>query len=262
METSQLNFIDTHCHLYSAEFDVDRIEMIRNAVHAGVRQMMMPNIDLDTVSLMLQLVTEFPGVCYPMMGLHPCSVKENYKEILQHMKGLIDTGSFAGVGETGIDLYWDTTYKGFQIEAFEQQISWGKEFDLPVIIHSRESLELNIDIIASQQGGRLRGIFHCFGGDYDQAIRIYELGFKIGIGGVVTFKKSGLADVLPRIPSDIILLETDAPYLAPSPYRGKRNEPAYLPLIAGQIALLLGLSLDEVANITYQNALDVFRKKG
>lgn len=261
METSQLRFIDTHCHLYSTEFDQDRLEMIRRALHAGVKQMMLPNIDSESIGSMMDLVRQFSGQCLPMMGLHPCSVKEDYQMLLDNMKEQLDNGEFAGVGETGVDLYWDTTHKDLQIKAFEQQIGWGRQFNLPVIIHSRESLDLNIGIIQDHKSETLQGIFHCFSGDFNQAMRIYKLGFKIGIGGVITYKNSGLDALLPKLPREMIVLETDAPYLAPGPYRGKRNEPAYLLIIAQKVADCLGLSLSEVADLTSTNALDVFGKK-
>ena len=262
METSQISWIDTHCHLYAAEFDPDRAEMIGRALGHGVSQMMMPNIDLDSISTMMALASLFPDHCMPMMGLHPCSVTDNYQEILDQMKPEILHRSFVGIGETGVDLYWETKNRNIQIDAFEQQIGWSREFDLPVIIHSRESLELNIEIIANQQDGSLRGIFHCFGGDYTQAMRIYELGFKIGIGGVITFKSSGLDTLLPQLPSEMIVLETDAPYLTPVPYRGKRNESSYLVLIAQKVAQSLNMSLEDLAQLTSGNASGVFRKKG
>lgn len=255
-------WIDTHCHLFASEFDEDRDEMIQRALDNNVMQMMLPNIDLGTMRGMMKLSESYPEHCKPMMGLHPCSVKEDFKEILAQMKIEIQKGGYIGIGETGIDLYWETKTKDIQILAFEEQIQWGREFDLPVIIHSRESMDLNIDLIASHQDGSLRGIFHCFGGDYAQAMRIYELGFKIGIGGVITFKKSDLNQLLPLLPPELIVLETDAPYLAPVPHRGKRNESSYLLIIAEKIAQSLNLPLEEVAKLTTRNALDVFGKKG
>ncbi|MEP6794407.1 MAG: TatD family hydrolase, partial [Saprospiraceae bacterium] len=236
METAQMYWIDTHSHLYGSEFDDDRPEMIRRALENNVLQMMLPNIDMDSIPAMMALVNLFPEHCKPMMGLHPCSVKEDFNDVLAQMKIEIQKGGFYGIGETGVDLYWETKTKDIQVVAFEEQITWGKEFDLPVIIHSRESLDLNIDIISRHQDGKLRGIFHCFGGDFAQAMRIYELGFKIGIGGVITFKKSELGPLLPRLPKEIIVLETDAPYLAPVPHRGKRNESSYLTLVAEKVA--------------------------
>ncbi len=255
-------WIDTHCHLYSSEFDVDRDEMIRRALDNHVIEMMLPNIDIDSMPGMMALAKLFPENCKPMIGLHPCSVKEDFNEVLSLMKMEIQTRRFYGIGETGVDLYWETKTKEIQISAFEEQIAWGKEFDLPVIIHSRESLDLTIDIISRHQDGTLRGVFHCFGGDYAQAMRIYELGFKIGIGGVITFKKSDLAQLLPDLPKEIIVLETDSPYLAPVPHRGKRNESSYLSIVAEKVSQSLNLPLEEVAKLTTRNAEDLFGKKG
>ena len=257
-----MNFTDTHCHIYAAEFDSDRSQMIRRAIAAGVDQMFMPNIDLETIDLMMELVVMYPGNCFPMIGLHPCSVRENYREVLDQIWNTSQNISFSGIGETGIDMYWDKSLLKYQTEAFEHQINWGLEMDLPVIIHSRESLDINIAIIENHKGKNLKGIFHCFGGTYEQAIRIYESGFKIGIGGVITFKNSDLGDLLPRLPREMIVLETDAPYLSPVPYRGKRNEPAYLALVAERVASSLGIALEEVASFTTANAKEVFGKKG
>lgn len=258
METSQFKLIDTHCHLYANEFEPDRTELINKAIESGIHQMMLPNIDISTIPHMNKLTLQFPGHCFAMMGLHPCSVREDYEEVLQQMKAELAKGKYKGIGETGIDLYWDTTHKELQINAFERQIEWAREFDLPVIIHSRESLDLNIGIIAAHQDGHLRGIFHCFGGTEEQANRIWALGFKIGIGGIVTFKKSALNEILPNVAPEMIVLETDAPYLAPAPYRGKRNEPAFLVLIAEKIAEILHIPLKEVAELTSANARAVF----
>ncbi|MGB4850525.1 MAG: TatD family hydrolase [Saprospiraceae bacterium] len=262
METSQMYWIDTHCHLYASEFDVDRYEMIQRALNNNVMKMMLPNIDMDSMPGMKALTKLFPENCKPMMGLHPCSVKEDFNEVLAQMKIEIQRGGYYGIGETGVDLYWETKTKKIQISAFEEQIAWGKEFDLPVIIHSRESLDVTIDIISNHQDGTLRGIFHCFGGDFAQAMRIYDLGFKIGIGGVITFKKSDLVQLLPTLPQEIIVLETDAPYLAPVPHRGKRNESSYLSIVAEKVAQSLNLPLEEVAKLTTRNAEGVFGKKG
>ena len=260
METSQLKWIDTHCHIYAAEFDPDRDEMLSRAISSGVTRMMMPNIDLESIAPMISLAESFPLHCIPMMGLHPCSVKDNYREVMDEIKTLLSSRPFRGIGETGIDLYWDTTFMKEQIEAFEQQIAWAKEFDLPVIIHSRESLDLNIDIITRNQDGNLRGIFHCFSGTPDQVKQIADVGFKVGIGGVVTFKKAGLAELLPQMPLDMIVLETDSPYLAPAPHRGKRNEPSYILLVAHRVAESLDLPLEQVSKLTYDNAEAVFGK--
>ena len=262
MQTSEIQFIDTHCHLYSAEFDADRHDMVRRSIDAGIGQMMMPNIDQLTLDPMMELARLFPTHCFPMIGLHPCSVKNDFEQQLEAIKRRAEEYDFIGIGETGVDLYWDQSTRDIQIEAFEEQIRWGREMNLPVIIHSRESLDLNIEIIARHQSGGLRGIFHCFGGSLDQALRIHDMGFKIGIGGVVTFKKSELPAILPRVPAEMIVLETDAPYLAPMPFRGKRNESSYLKLIAEQVAAILGLPLKDLGELTNRNAFGVFGKKG
>lgn len=261
MESNQLLWTDTHCHLYVPEFDADRHQMMERAIGGGVVRMMMPNIDLESVGQIKSLASEFPDHCFPMMGLHPCSVKSDYITVLGAIEKLLFTESFIGVGETGIDLYWDTTFREQQIEAFELQIDWAAQLDIPVIIHSRESLDLNIEIIARKQDGKLRGIFHCFGGTLEQAKQINELGFKVGIGGVVTYKNSLLPQVLPEIPPSMIVLETDAPYLSPVPYRGKRNESAYIPLISAKVADILQVGLANLSSLTNENAAEVFGKK-
>ena len=261
METSQFEWIDTHCHLYSDEFGVDRDLMVERALAAGVSKLMMPNIDLDSIPGMWELANKYPGNCMSMMGLHPCSVKADFQAILDRMEDELASGSYVGVGETGIDLYWDKTYVAEQILAFERQIGWAKTHDLPIIIHSRESLEHTIEIVSRHQDGRLKGIFHCFGGSIEQVKQIEQLGFKVGIGGVVTFKKAGLDVLLPHIPLEMIVLETDAPYLAPVPNRGKRNEPAYILLVAQRVAEVLNIELSALARITSDNAEAVYGKK-
>lgn len=261
METGQIKWIDTHCHLYVAEFDQDRDAMVRRALDSGVHKMMLPNIDSQSIPGMWDLVKAYPGHCFPMIGLHPCSVKENFIEILDLMEPELNSETYIGVGETGIDLFWDTSFKSQQIEAFERQIGWAKKFHLPVIIHSRESLDLTIEVIERHHDQDLKGIFHCFSGNQEQIYRIEKLGFKVGIGGVVTFKKAGLAEILMQIPLSMMVLETDAPYLAPVPYRGKRNEPSYLGLVGQKIADVLDMPLEEVARITSSNAESVYGKK-
>jgi TatD DNase family protein len=236
--------------------------MIQRAINAGVTEMMMPNISPDTVELMWDLVNEFQGHCYPMIGLHPCSVAPGFERHLESMFEDLQARPYVGIGETGVDLYWDTSTKEIQIAAFEEQINWGLSNDLPVIIHSRESLDLTISIIEKHQNGHLRGIFHCFGGSLDQAHRIHAVGFKAGIGGVLTFKNSSLASIIPEIPPEMLVLETDAPYLAPVPYRGKRNEPGYITVIAETLARHLQMDLQQLAILTSRNASEVFRKKG
>jgi TatD DNase family protein len=229
-------FIDTHTHLYDEQFDSDRLEMTERAINAGVAKMFLPNCDSGTLNAMWELCTAFPENCFPMIGLHPCSVNDNYKEELDLVEKELAARKYYSVGEVGLDYYWDTTFVKEQKKAFDLQISWALQYDLPVIIHTRASIPDGIKMIADRQNGNLRGIFHCFGGTVDEAKQIIDLGFHLGIGGVATFKKSTLPEVLQAIDLEHIVLETDAPYLAPVPYRGKRNESAYIPLIAQKIA--------------------------
>lgn len=261
METNQFKWIDTHCHLYVEAFDTDREEMVNRANAAGITKMMLPNIDEASIEGMLHLADIYPDHCFPMMGLHPCAVKEDFEKILQRMEEAFDSRNYIGVGETGIDLYWDRTYEKEQVVAFEWQIRWAKQFDLPVIIHSRESLDLTIEIISQHQDGNLRGIFHCFSGTPDQISKIEKLGFKLGIGGIVTYKNAGLAEVLSHIPLTMMVLETDSPYLAPVPHRGKRNEPMMLLDVAAKVADVLKMPLEQLAHLTTANAEAVYGKK-
>lgn len=262
MQTSDIIFTDTHCHLYAQEFDADRDHVIQQALQAGVSKILMPNIDLESIPRMNELQRRYSEVCFSMIGLHPTSVKEDYRKILIEIHKELELGSYIAIGETGIDLYWDTSTKDIQIDSFEQHITWAKTFDLPIVIHSRESLDLNIDLIKKHQDGNLRGIFHCFGGTLSQARAIHDLGFKIGIGGVITFKNSGVDALLPSLPKEMIVLETDSPYLAPVPHRGKRNEPSFIPIIAQKTAEALSLSMADLAKLTNANATAVFGKKG
>ena len=251
-------FIDTHTHLYSEEFNEDRIERINEAIAKGVSKLYMPNVDSASIDGMLQLEVHFPEHCFPMMGLHPCSVKENYREELDMVKKWLDLRRFAAIGEIGMDLYWDKTFVKEQELAFKEQIFWALEYNYTIVIHCRNAFDEIFAILQSFE--KLpKGIFHCFSGDFMQAEKILSLGnFKLGIGGVVTFKNSGLDKVVEQLHLKDIVLETDAPYLAPVPYRGKRNESLYLPLIAEKIAELKKVSVEEVAAITTQNALDIF----
>jgi TatD DNase family protein len=253
-------FIDTHTHLYSEEFDADRYDRINDAISRSVTKFYMPNVDSSTIEGMLQLEIHFPDQCFPMMGLHPCSVKENYREELGIVKKWLDTRRFSAIGEIGIDLYWDKTFIKEQELAFREQIYWALEYNYTMVIHCRNAFDEIFSILKSYE--KLpKGIFHCFSGDFIQAEKILSLGnFKLGIGGVVTFKNSGLDKVVEQIPLHDLVLETDAPYLAPVPYRGKRNESAYIPLIAEKIAQIKNISIDEVARITTQNAIEIFEK--
>lgn len=250
-------FTDSHTHLYDEKLMADEAQIPR-AINAGVTKMYMPNCDSGTIAGMLQLADAWPENCMPMMGLHPCYVKEDYKDELAIVSEWLQKRKFYAVGEIGLDYYWDMTYKDKQIEAFELQTDWALQHDLPIVIHSRESTADCIDIVRKKQNGRLRGIFHCFSGSIEEARQIIDLGFHLGIGGVVTYKKSTLPDIISQVSLANIVLETDAPYLAPVPYRGKRNESSYIPIIAEQIAAIKNCSVEEVAEMTTANCNKIF----
>lgn len=253
--------IDTHAHLYLEEFDVDRDAMIQRAEGMGVGKFYLPNIDSSSIDPMLKLEKEHPGQCFPMMGLHPCSVKENYEQELALIEKWLATRHFCAIGETGIDLYWDASYIEEQKIAFRRQIQWAKELGIPVIIHSRESTEHILEMLEAEQDGKLYGILHCFTGTSEQANRAIDLGFWLGIGGVLTFKNAGLDKTVRQIPLEYLVLETDSPYLAPVPYRGKRNESAYIRLVAEKLAELKETNLAHVSAVTSSNAEKIFHKK-
>ncbi len=251
--------IDTHTHLFSTEFEADRDSIIQNALDAGVSKMLLPNVDLDSISGMHELAKKFPQQCYPMMGLHPCSVTENWEADLGIIKSWLDKENYCAVGEIGIDLYWEKSTLKFQKKAFRQQIEWAKEKKLPIVIHVREAFEETFEIVDELNDENLSGVFHCFSGNLDQANHILNYGgFKLGIGGVVTFKNGGLDKVLPHIDLEHLVLETDSPYLAPVPHRGKRNESSYLKLIAEKLAELKGVSFETVDSTTTKNAIALF----
>lgn len=252
--------IDTHTHLYSEAFKDDREEMMQRAKAQNVQQFFVPAIDTSYFDAMTALQTQFPEVIHLMMGLHPCSVqKETCQSELDFVKSELETGKYVAVGEIGVDLFWDKTTLGIQQEAFQQQIQWSKQFDLPINIHSRDAFPETFEVLERERGG-LSGIFHCFTGTLDDAHHAIDLGLKLGIGGVVTFKNGKIDQFLNEIPLKHIVLETDAPYLAPAPYRGKRNESSYLSLIAQKLAAIYGLSVEEIAQQTSENALEVFKK--
>ena len=253
-----MQLIDTHTHLYLSQFDEDRSEVIEAARQVGVDRVYLPNIDSSTTAAMLQMEEDYPGYCFAMMGLHPCSVKENYQEELDHVKDYLDRRSFVAVGEIGIDLYWDKTFFEQQKIAFLQQVEWAKEKDIPFVIHSREATDIIIELLQDHKDDRLRGIFHCFGGSVEQANKIIDLGLFLGIGGVVTFKKSGLDKTMEQVDLEHVVLETDSPYLSPSPYRGKRNQSAYVSLVAQKLADIKGISVEQVGQITSDNARFLF----
>lgn len=232
--------------------------MLEKSEKEGVSKILMPAIDSSTHTVMLELEEERPLTCISMIGLHPCSVKENYLFELKIVRDYLEKRSFKAVGEIGLDFYWDKTFTEQQYAAFNQQIEWALHFDLPIVIHSRNSTDECIEVVSKHQKGKLRGVFHCFSGDIVQAKRVIDLGFYLGIGGVVTFKNSGLDKVMEEISLEHVVLETDAPYLAPVPFRGKRNEPAYLKYVAEKLAGIKNVEIDEVAKITTDNAEKLF----
>ncbi|MBW6459182.1 MAG: TatD family hydrolase [Bacteroidales bacterium] len=249
---------DSHTHLYLEQFDHDRSIVVENAIAMGVQYMLLPNIDRDSIPGMLALADSYPENCIPMMGLHPTSVKADFRLQLEEVEKWLSQRAFCAVGETGIDLYWDKTFRAEQEIAFRQQIRLAAKYDLPVVIHSRNSFKEIIAILEEEKHDALRGVFHCFSGDEEDAVKAISLGFMLGIGGVLTYKNSGLGEVLKKVSLNHLLLETDAPFLAPVPHRGKRNESAFLPEIARKMAEILGASMDEIAEVTAGNAKRMF----
>jgi|SRR5215831_4032760 len=253
-----IQFIDTHCHLYLPELKEDLPAIIKRAENEGIIRFYLPAIDSSEDGPLLKTEEDYPGKCFAMMGLHPCSVKENYQEELKTAQDWLGKRRFFGIGEIGLDYYWDRTFTKEQEIAFHEQIEWAQHYDLPVIIHSRESIDDCIGIVQEHQQGNLKGIFHCFTGSYEQAKKIIDTGFHLGIGGVLTYKNSGLATVIEKLPLESLVLETDAPYLAPVPFRGKRNESSYLKYVAEKLAGVKGVSIEEIARVTTENAMRVF----
>lgn len=253
-----MKFTDTHAHIYSNKYDSDRDSVIRNSQELGVEKIYMPNIDVESIDAMLEAELRYPGICIPMMGLHPCDVNKDFEKQLYVMEEWIHKREFAGIGETGLDLYWDKTFFEQQKEALRIQVQWGKEKKWPLILHCRESMDETIAIIQEEKSDDLRGIFHCFSGSQKQAKEIMDLGFLLGIGGISTYKNGGLDKVIPEIGIDHLVLETDGPYLAPVPHRGKRNSPEYIPLIAQRVADLADVPLEEVSRITQMNSQKIF----
>lgn len=250
---------DTHTHLYSKDFDTDRAELIETAIKSGIKRFFLPNVDSESIPGMFQMEKQFPDNCFAMMGLHPCSVNATYQDELQVVKHWLSKRKFIGIGEIGIDLYWDKTFLVQQQDAFRTQIQLAKEYNLPYVIHSRNSFNEVMEIVGEFKNDTIKAIFHCFSGNVQQAEEVIAAGnFKLGIGGVVTFKNSGLDKVVEAIDLKHLVLETDAPYLAPMPYRGKRNEPDHLLLIAKKIAEIKNISVEEVAAVTTQNSIEVF----
>ena len=251
--------IDTHSHIYSEEFDTDRDETIQRAKKAGVTHIILPNVDSETLPQMLALEAEYPDFCYAAIGLHPTSVKENYREDLALIKTELDRRNWIAIGEIGRDLYWDKTFLAEQIIAFQQQIDWVLEYNLPVIIHVRDSFNETMEALAPYKNSGLKGVFHSFTGTIEEAREIIDFGgFMFGINGIVTFKNSGLAAVVEEIDMKHILLETDSPYLTPAPHRGKRNESAYVQLVSKKLAEIYNLSVDQINEQTTLNAKSLF----
>ena len=256
-----MEFIDTHAHLYLEQFDADREKMIGDAIQSGVVKMFLPNIDSETIGTMNHLCEKFPENCFPMIGLHPSHVKDNFQEELTRVRTEATTGKYIAIGEIGIDLYCDKTYLAEQEEAFAAQLQLAKDLNLPVAIHARDSFDEIFEILDQYNDSNLKGVLHCFTGTLAQAQRIIDYGdFYLGIGGVATFKNGGLDQVIPFVELDFLVLETDAPFLAPIPYRGKRNQSQYIPIIVDKIANLKGIKIEEVAEVTTRNALKLFPK--
>ncbi|AWW29877.1 hydrolase TatD [Echinicola strongylocentroti] len=255
-----MQFIDTHAHIYSKKYDDDRDEVIERCKANGVNKIYMPNVDVESIDAMLEAEQRYPAVCVPMMGLHPCDVDKDFEKQLYVMEDWLSKRPFVAIGEIGTDLYWDKSSFDIQKEALKIQVGWAKEKQIPIVLHCRESIDETIAIIREMNDARLTGIFHCFTGTVKQAKEIIEMGFLLGIGGVSTFKNGGLDKVLPEIGLDHLVLETDGPYLAPVPYRGKRNSPEYIPIIAERVGDLTESTMDKVAKTTNVNANQLFNR--
>ena len=255
-----MNFIDTHTHLFASEFDNDIDIVIKNALDNGISKMLLPNIDSTTTKKMLQLCDNYPNNCYPMVGLHPCSIKkDNLEKEISHVEQMLSQNKFIAVGEIGLDLYWDKSNLDLQKIAFESQIELAKKYQLPIVIHVRDSFDEAIEIVERLNDYNLSGVFHCFTGNLEEARRIINLNnFYLGIGGVVTFKNGGINKIINQVSLDRIILETDSPYLSPTPFRGTRNESKYLLNIAHKMAELYNVDLKDIAEKTTKNAIDLF----
>lgn len=253
-----MQLIDTHTHIYLPEFDGDRDLVINRAVESGVTKLLMPNINIDSACQMLPVENHYPGICFPMIGLHPTSVKEDYLTQIEKLETLAAGHKFCAIGEIGIDLYWDQSRLNEQVDAFTRQVAFAVGSGLPVVIHSRNSFPEVFRTLEEFAGSGVRGVFHAFSGTEEDAEKILRMGFKIGIGGIVTFRNSGLDMIVKHVGAKNIVLETDSPYLAPVPYRGKRNESSYLCLINDRISEILGMSKEETASVTYFNSVQLF----
>ena len=251
--------IDTHTHIYDHQFSLDRNETVQRALDAGVKMMLLPNVDASTIAPMLELHKQYPNYTQVMMGLQPEEVKDDYKVVLSQMEKELERGIYVGVGEVGLDFYWDATYEKQQLDVFETQLDWAKQLHFPLSIHCRNAFDKMVKILEKKQDGGLRGIMHCFTGTEEEAKAYLDLGFHLGLGGVTTYKNCGVKDYLPNLPLDRIVLETDAPYLAPVPCRGKRNEPSFLVHTAKRIAEILQMPLEEFAAATTANVKVLFQ---
>ncbi len=252
-----MNIVDTHCHIYLSEFDQDRDEMIQRSLKNHVDAFILPNVDSSTIASLHSLNENYPSLTYPLMGLHPTSVEEDYKKELEIIEGWLSKKSYFGIGEIGLDLYWDKTFQKEQEDALKIQLKWAQNANLPVVIHTRDSFFETVKVIEGV-GGKHRGIFHCFGGTLEEARMAIDMGFHLGIGGVLTFKNSNLDEVIQKVDLQYIVLETDSPYLAPVPKRGKRNEPAYLAYTLNKLSDVFKMHRDEIAAITTANARKIF----
>ncbi|MEM7548530.1 MAG: TatD family hydrolase [Bacteroidota bacterium] len=251
-------FHDTHAHIYLKDFKEDVADIINRSHEKQVLKVVMPNINSETVEQMLEIEERFKGICYSSIGLHPCDVKKDFEKELYKMEDWLKSHSFVAIGETGTDLYWDKSFIEQQKESLRIQCNFAKEYNIPIILHSRDSFEETFSIMESEKNEKLNGVFHCFTGSIEEAEKVRKIGFYIGLGGVSTFKNAGMDKVIPEIDMDNVVLETDSPYLAPVPHRGKRNEPSYIPLIAERIADLRKMDLEEVAEITTKNSSSLF----
>ena len=253
-----MKLIDTHTHLYLNNFDTDRNEVIQNAVNQGVETMLLPAIDRSTFNSMMDLVKTYPSNCLPMIGLHPTSVNNNYEAEIKLVESKLKEGGYIAVGEIGIDLYWDRTYVDQQKDAFRRQLRMAKKYQLSAIIHTRDSFDEIYTIVKEETTDNLRGVFHCFTGTIDEAKKIIDIGFSMGIGGIITFKNAGLAEIVENLPIESLVLETDAPYLTPAPFRGKRNQSAYITYIANKLAKVKNMRVEQIAEFTSNNAIELF----
>lgn len=255
-----MRFIDTHSHIYDTGFQEDMDTVMAWAKSAGIEKIYMPGIDSTCIDAMMEMETKYPGICIPMMGLHPCYVKENYHEELAIVEGWLSKRKFAAIGEIGLDYYWDKTFAKEQQFVFEKQMQWGLDLELPINIHTRNAMGETIELVKPFAKKGLKGIFHCFSGSKESAEQIIEMGFLLGLGGVLTYKNAGVAEAVVDIPLEFLVLETDAPYLPPVPYRGKRNEPAFMIEVAKKLAEIKNIPLHVVAEKTSENAERVFNK--